>query len=275
MTNPPQSPRQDAWNRSLAAHPGELDMENLKIEGEIPLPLRGGRYLLNGPGWVQIGERLVHPFDGHGYVRAISLDDQGKANLKARFVQTPAYRDEKKQGKLVHRGLATNPSKSWWQNWRAPGPRNVANTTIVSWAGKLLCGWEGGRPYALHPHSLETLGEADFKGNLPAGAFLAHMRIDPIAERLVGLSIAMSRQTTLTFREFDTQENCVHTREVALPKMVLAHDFVITPHWYILAGNQLDISIGGFMSFAVGAGTLFEAVRSANPAQGCLSTHLG
>ena len=265
--------RQGAWNSVLTAHPGDLDHAALSVEGTIPDALRGGRYLLNGPGWMKIGERMVHPFDGHGYLRAVRFDDAGGASLRARFVRTPAYVAEAREGRVVHRGLATNPSESWWANWRAPGPRNVANTTVVPWAGALLCGWEGGRPHALDPATLETRGEADFHGGLPPGAFLAHMRADPPGtpdRHLVGLSIGMSRHTTLTFREFDTAGRAVATRAATVPSVLLAHDFVMTPRWYVLAGNTLGIKIGAFLAASVGAGTLLEAVQPAPGAPGTL-----
>ncbi|MES2639960.1 MAG: carotenoid oxygenase family protein [Myxococcota bacterium] len=263
-------PRQRAWNAALAACPGDLDLPALVVEGTIPAALRGGRYLLNGPGWMEIGGRLVHPFDGHGYLRAVRFAEDGGAALRARFVRTPAYVAEARAGKLVHRGLATNPSGSWWRNMRAPGPRNVANTTVVPWAGKLLCGWEGGRPHALDPVTLDTLGEADFGGDLPPGALLAHMRVDPVARRIVGLSLGMGRHTSLTFREFDAAGRSVATKAVTVPSVLLAHDFVMTPRWYILAGNPLTIDFPAFLAAKLGAGTLLQAVKPDNAAAGTL-----
>lgn len=270
----PVAARQTAWNATVAAHPGDLDLPTLVVEGAIPAALRGGRYLLNGPGWVNIGGRLVHPFDGHGYLRALRFHDDGAASLRARFVRTPAYVDEAREGRLVHRGLATNPSTSWWKNWRAPGPRNVANTTVVPWAGQLLCGWEGGRPHALDPVTLETRGEADFGGDLPPGPLLAHMRADPpsagAARRLVGLSLGMGRHTTLTFREFDEAGRAAGTRVATIPSVLLAHDFVMTPRWYVIAGNPLTIDVRAFLAAKVGAGTLLQAVQPDNAAAGSL-----
>lgn len=266
----PLPPRQRAWNATLAACPGDLDLAALVVEGTIPAALRGGRYLLNGPGWMEIGGRLVHPFDGHGYLRAVRFSEAGGASLRARFVRTTAYVDEVRAGRLVHRGLATNPSDVWWRNLRAPGPRNVANTTVVPWAGRLLCGWEGGRPHALDPVTLDTLGEADFGGDLPPGALLAHMRVDPVAKRLVGLSLGMGRHTTLTFREFDTAGRGVATRTATIPSVLLAHDFVVTPRWYVLAGNPLTIDVPAFLAAKAGAGTLLQAVRPANGAPGTI-----
>lgn len=262
--------RQRAYNQTLLARAGDLDIDDLDIDGSIPAGLRGGRYLLNGPGWLEIGGRVVHPFDGHGYLRSLRLRPDGGASLRARFVRTDAWKAEAAADRVVYRGLATNPSDRWWENWRAPGPRNVANTTVVPWAGRLLCGWEGGRPHALDATTLETLGEHDFEGALPEGAFLAHMRIDARARRLVGLSLTMGRFTGLTFREFDEAGRPVATREAQLPALVMAHDFFVTPRWYVVAGNLLRMRLGALLGSLMGAGTLLEAVQPTNPEQGLL-----
>lgn len=42
--------------------------------------------------------------------------------------------------------------------------KNVANTSVVQWGGRLLCLWEGGEPYEINPQSLETLGPVDLTG---------------------------------------------------------------------------------------------------------------
>jgi carotenoid cleavage dioxygenase-like enzyme len=258
------------WNDALTAHPGDLDIARLEVEGTIPSALVGGRYLLNGPGWLSIGGRLVHPFDGHGYVRSLRLGSASEASLRARFVRTRAYIDEARAGKVVHRGLGTNPTDSALQNMRAPGDRNVANTTIVPWAGMLLAGWEGGSPYALDAKSLETQGQETFGGALPSGAVLAHMRVDSEAQRLVTLTLKMGRNTGLTFRELDRDGQCVRTREASIPGLLLAHDFVITPKWYVLVGNALDVNLAGFVSMKFGRATMLDAVRTKDAPRGVI-----
>lgn len=39
--------------------------------------------------------------------------------------------------------------------------KNVANTSVVKWGGRLLCLWEGGEPYEIESRTLETLGKVD------------------------------------------------------------------------------------------------------------------
>ncbi len=261
-SGPTQVSRARSWNAVMTATPGELDISipPSSVRGTIPPALRGGRHLQNGPGWTKIGDRLAHPFDGHGLVRSLTFTQGGGAELRSRFVHTPAYDAERAAGKLVYRGLGTNPSESTWRNLFAPAPRNVANTTIVPWAGRLLCGWEGGRPYALETSSLATLAEETFNGSLPDGAFLAHMRVDAAAGRLIGCSLKMGMPSRFTFREYDRAGVEVATREASVPGMHFVHDFVVTPRWYVLPGNALKVDALAFVAARLGRKTLIDAI---------------
>lgn len=256
--------RATSFNAAMTATPGSLDLhiERSRIEGVVPPSLRGGRVLSNGPGWTNIGGRLAHPFDGHGYVRAFEFQEDGSVRLRARFVQTKVYADEAAAQRLVHRGLATNVGPHFWQNLKFGSPRNVANTTIVPWAGKLLAGWEGGAPYALDPDSLETRGEETFGGALAKQATLAHFKVDSKQQRLVSCSLAMGARSTLTFREFDAQGTCVETRSMEVPGQLFAHDFVVTPRWYVLAGNPLKMKFGELALSMLGASTLLQSIAA-------------
>lgn len=265
--------RSRAWNAAMSASPGPLDLtvEASRIDGVVPHALRGGRLLSNGPGWTHIGGRLAHPFDGHGYVRAFEFRPDGSMSLRARFVQTPAYTSEAAAKRLTHRGLGTNLGDHFWQNLKlGNGLRNVANTTIVRWNGKLLAGWEGGAPYAVDPTTLETLGEETFDGALAGQATLAHMKHDVALDRLVTCSIKMGPTTTLTFREFDPAGRLLDTRVAPMPGALFAHDFVITPNWHVLASNPLQMKWGELAKAVFGASTLMNAIASDARAPGAV-----
>jgi carotenoid cleavage dioxygenase-like enzyme len=257
----------------MTASPGplELTVEASRIEGVLPPALRGGRLLSNGPGWTHIGGRLAHPFDGHGYVRAFEFTADGALRLRARFVQTPAYESEAAAQRLTHRGLGTNLGEHFWQNLR-PGraPRNVANTTIVPWNGRLLAGWEGGAPYAVDPDTLETRGEETFGGALAGQATLAHLKHDAALDRLVTCSVQMGRTTTLTFREFDPAGRLLETRVAPMPAALFAHDFTLTPNWYVLASNPVRLKWGALLRSVLGAATLLDAIASDSTAPGAV-----
>lgn len=274
LTSPLTGPRYraEAFQRAMVACPGELDMmiPQEQVQGRVPEALYGGRLLSNGPGWIQIGDRLAHPFDGHGYVRAFDFLPNGSCRLRARFVETPVYRAERAAGRLLQRGLATNIGRRFWHNWRLGARRNVANTSIVPWGQQLLAGWEGGTPYALDATTLDTLGEATFDGVLAKQATLAHMRHDAQAGRLVTCSLQMGRQTTFTFREFDAQDALHASHEAALPGMRFTHDFALTPQWFVLGDNPLRPRPLGVLRMLVGAGTLLRALTPDERAPGAL-----
>ncbi|RLM65264.1 carotenoid cleavage dioxygenase [Panicum miliaceum] len=107
-------------------------------EGAIPPDFPAGTYYLAGPGmFADDHGSTVHPLDGHGYLRAFRFGGGG-ARYSARYVETAAKREEHDAG-----------GASW---------------SVLRWGGRVLCLWEGGEPYELHPRTLETLGPFDILG---------------------------------------------------------------------------------------------------------------
>lgn len=248
----------------MCACPGDVTSGALRVSGTIPPSLYLGTYVLNGPGQIVVGGRRVHSFDGSGYVRAVSLDNSGGASLRGRFVRTPTYCAEAAAGRVVHRGLGTNTGAFWR---RSPSqPRNVANTTVTPWAGQLLCGWEGGLPWALRPGSLDTVGEGGALATALAGGsggVLAHMRIDNVARRLVCLQVSPGvSETVLRFIEVDEQGERVSVATAAVPYMLMCHDFFVTPRCYVVFGNRLRLRVAGALAMMVGVGTMIDAVAA-------------
>jgi len=252
-----------AWNTVLTASPGDFDHQVHKsaIDGVIPMALRNKRYLLNGPGRVAYNRYVAHPFDGHGYLRDFSFDDDGGVSLRARFVRTPSFVVEEKHQQVVVPGLGTLPEPG------APEVnvqvRNVANTTVVPYAGKWLAGWEGGLPYALDPATMRTTGAERFGDVLPGeGATLAHMRIDPVSGRLVTLSPTLGMKTGLVFNEFNADGQVVSTTTTEYDGMAFIHDFVVTPSHYILSKNPMTADLVAFAKAQMGVDVLLKALAA-------------
>ncbi|MCP4503402.1 MAG: hypothetical protein GY822_26010 [Deltaproteobacteria bacterium] len=255
-------PRTRSWNLAMAASPGALDVVigAGEISGVVPKTLRGGRMLSNGPGWTRIGERTAHPFDGHGYLRSFEFLDDGSLRLRAEFIATPSYLEEVDAGQLVRRGFATNISPHFWKNLGFGKPRNVANTTVVRWGNRLLAGWEAGNPFAVDPQTLQTRGEESFGGLIEGQATLAHMHLDSANQRLVLCSIKNGRQTQFTFREIDTDDKLVRTSTASVDGMVFAHDYALTPNWFVIGGNPLRVNKGEMAKMLLGRSTLLQSV---------------
>ena len=142
-------------------------------EGAIPPDFPAGTYYLAGPGmFADDHGSTVHPLDGHGYLRAFRFGGAG-ASYSARYVETAAKREEHDAGgaswRFTHRG-PFSVLQGGARVGNVKVMKNVANTSVLRWGGRLLCLWEGGEPYELHPRTLETLGPFDILGLGAGGA---------------------------------------------------------------------------------------------------------
>ena len=118
------------------------------------------------------GDRASHPLDGHGFIRAFSLQvpaagrhardphTRQRATVLGRFVRTWAFELESFFGTNVFRGFFSLPFApdslpARLFNGFAMLRKNVANTAVVDWGGRLLALWEMGPPHALD-YALKT-----------------------------------------------------------------------------------------------------------------------
>lgn len=137
--------------------------------------------------------------------------------------------------------------------------KNVANTNVLWWGGRLLALWEGGRPHLLDSLSLATSRESDLAGLLKKGdTFSAHPRFDRARNRLVNFAYMpnpVSGQTQLTFFEFGPDFRPIDKEKprltVSIPGFCLVHDFALTANYYVVvqaptsfSANPLDILLG-------------------------------
>lgn len=258
-----------AYNAVIRARASDEDRQlpSAALQGSIPEALRGGAYLLNGPGLLELGGRLMHPFDGHGFVRALRFDEDGGVRYQGRFVDTMAHRIEASQGLIRYCGLGTLVAEpnllrgGFLENLRAPSGKDVANTAIVPWGGRLLALWEGGLPHALDPETLETLGAESFGSSIDA-PFLAHVRIDHPRGRLVGLSPRPgAKETKLSFYELDAEGRFYGRRDLAIPGFTVIHDFAITERYYVVFAAAMRPDLRAFLRAKLGLGTLIRAVE--------------
>ncbi|CAE8590294.1 unnamed protein product, partial [Polarella glacialis] len=130
-------------------------------------------------------ERVQHPFDGDGMVSAVTFDGSGKAHFRNRFVRTKGFVEELKEGKMLYRGQFSPKAGGWMANAFDMKIKNVANTNVMHWGGRLLALWEGGKPTELDPLSLATIGESSLAGALRSeDNFTAHPRYDARTGRM-------------------------------------------------------------------------------------------
>lgn len=239
----------DDWRSGYRSQPNEYAYEIDEIEGTIPAELTGTLFR-NGPGLLDIaGHPVHHPFDGDGMITAISIS-KGKAFFRNRFVRTEGYVKEQAAGKPLYRGVfGTQKPGGPLANAFDLRLKNIANTNVIYWGGKLLALWEAAEPHQLDPKTLETLGLDSLEGVLkPGEAFSAHPRVDPGCDRtntpsrLINFGVKTGLSSTITLYEFDPQGRLVHTHQHNIPGFAFLHDFAITPNYCIFFQNPVSFS---------------------------------
>lgn len=235
-----------AWAAGFTTCPKETAAVLTGGTGSLPTDLHG-TYFRNGHAKFEVGKDLVmHPFDADGMVAAVTFEN-GKATFRNRFVATDGYRKERRFKRILFRGA--------FGTQRRGGPlanafdlknKNVANTNVIHWAGRLLALWEGGLPHKLEADSLRTTDVYKFKGVLKRGdSFSAHPRIDAKSGRLVNFSVKQggtgpSSVTVLEFTPGTVETAAVRTFQVP-SKLLFFHDFIVTERYYIF--NEAPLTL--------------------------------
>ena len=228
------------WRKGYQSLTQEYDYWIDEIEGEIPSELSGTLFR-NGPGLLDVkGQPFHHPFDGDGMICAFSFGE-GRVHFRNRFVRTQAFLEEGQAGKILYRGVfGTMKPGGWLANAFDLRLKNIANTHVIYWGGKLLALWEAAEPHRLDPATLETIGLDYLDGVLPpGGAFAAHPRFDPACEMddgaacLVNFSIKPGLSTAITLYEFAPSGQILRQHTHAVPGFAFMHDFAITPNYCV------------------------------------------
>ena len=247
--------RQD-WQKGYESLKEEFDYWIDDVEGQVPQELNGTLFR-NGPGLLDVnGQPFHHPFDGDGMISAIAFRD-GRARFRNRHIRTQAFLEEEKAGKILYRGVfGTQKAGGWLANAFDLRLKNIANTNVIYWGGKLLALWEAADPHRLDPHSLETLGKEHFNGVLRDGEpFAAHPRLDPSCNQdsgnptLVNFSLKVGLSTTITIFELNPAGEVIRKHAHSIPGFAFIHDFAITPNYCIffqnpIAFNPLPFALG-------------------------------
>lgn len=232
----------------------------------LPADLRG-TYFRNGPAKFQVGgDQIMHPFDGDGMVAAVTFDGSGHAHFRNRHVRTPGFVEELEAKRMLYRGQFSLKPGGWLSNAFDMRVKNVANTNVMHWAGRLFALWEGGKPTELDPLSLATKGETNFDSALKEGdTFTAHPRRDCKSGREVGFMYKPDPSADLTrvsFWEFEPEGGGFDGRrlDVELPGFGFYHDFLVTDSFYILSRAPVAISPQRGLEGLLGLRSIGEAI---------------
>lgn len=231
-----------------------------------------GTYYRNGHAKFETpdGAKVMHPFDADGMVSAATFMGNGTVYFRNRYVRTAGFQKEMRAGKAMYPGTFGNAQPFWAGGTK---PKNVANTNVIWWGGRLLALWEGGQPYKLDPLSLGTAGATGLNGVIPPGESLsAHPRYCAATDRLVGFSYnpsPLTGATSVKLFEFDRSFALVEPPQGAprFPRVVnlkgtfgLFHDFAVTEKYLVftVAPQTLDTSKG--LDLLLGRKAIGEAI---------------
>ncbi len=215
---------------------------NLSIKGELPSYVRGVLYL-NGPaGYKFEPTPQRHWLDGDGMARSLTLDD-GRAFFLSRYVGTRKRIDEMDSAKALYRTFGTQFEGDGLRNQimlESPG-----NVSLHLHGETLLAFGEQSLPIALNPNTLETLGEFNFKNQLPALAPVsAHPRFDPDNQVMYTFGITyFGRRGRLHFYGFDSDMNLIVQGTSPLRDGNYIHDFSLSRDYacFHLSPYSLDV----------------------------------
>lgn len=192
----------------------EVDVNNLKITGEVPSDL-SGIYMRNGPNPFLKLSTYNYPLEGDGMIHAVYFEN-GKVRYRNRWILTESLLQDMKGEK---------------PNEQEFNLRNYANTSIVSCGDNILALYEAGLPYKLTPE-LETVGQWDFAGKVQE-AMTAHPRFDPRTGELHFYRYSFIAVPYLIYYVADSRGKVIKEVPIEIPEPALLHDAAITENYLI------------------------------------------
>jgi carotenoid cleavage dioxygenase-like enzyme len=230
-THPASAPAATEFNPYLhgvhAPTYDELTLDSLEVVGEIPADLNGV-YVRNGPNPQHEPRGRYHWFDGDGMVHAVHFAD-GKASYRNRWVRTDGFQRERDAGDVMWSGIM----EPFSENPPGEPEKDTANTDLVFHNDKLLALWyRAGKPYAMDPVTLETVGTEDFGGTLRSEVS-AHAKVDERTGEMLFFDYGL-KPPYMRYGVVDRTGVVTHFVPIDLPGPRLPHDMACTENHSIL-----------------------------------------
>jgi carotenoid cleavage dioxygenase-like enzyme len=197
----------------------EHTAQDLRVTGTIPEALEG-RLLRIGPNPVAPDPANYHWFLGNGMVHGVALRNGRALWYRSRFV-----RDDE-----VVAAKGWPPVAGPQREFMLGG--GLANTHVISHAGKTLALVEGGNLPVELSRDLETIARSDFGGTLPAG-FSAHPKRDPDTGELHAAVYGVGAEQ-IQYVVVGVDGRVRKTVEVPVPGAPMVHDCAITKNYFLL-----------------------------------------
>ena len=238
-------------NAALAVRDGfRIGIQSLRDERvDLALEYRGhalppwlqGAFLHNGPGVFEVGQdSFRHLFDGLAMIHGFFLDGRG-VRYTNRFLQSPAYVESRRYGRLCYSEFATVPRRGLLQRLRAQLPplsqfglNNAIN--VVEKDGATLAIGDLPTPVRIDPRTVETLGEYPLEGGGPLLISTPHPLRDPVRREWVNVGLGLGL-TGLGYRIFRVRDGSRRREPIAfIPRAhpTYMHSFALSDRHIVL-----------------------------------------
>jgi all-trans-8'-apo-beta-carotenal 15,15'-oxygenase len=235
-----------------------------KIEGELPKDLVGTLYR-TAPGQKDNhGHPLKHFFDGDAYISGFSFRD-GRASLRAKFVETPKRLEELKAGRMLYAEFGTAPPSPPPEGEQPRrGGKNQPNVNVIYYNNRLLGLSEGGHPTALDPATLTYQGKYSYQDTLPQNVpFTAHPKFDPGTGEGYGFGIERGPSMALNVYRMEQEGTLTKLYAVPQPAYYMVHDMMISKNHIVFIIPPVFYDVASLMTGKV---LLADALRYAERA---------
>jgi carotenoid cleavage dioxygenase len=208
----------------------ELTIEELAVEGEIPVALNG-RYLRMGPNPMAADPENYHWFAGDGMVHGLSIEDGHARWYRNRWIRSEA----------VTTALGEP---------RTEGPRgsfDTVNTNAVPFASMALGIVEAGSTPVEFSETLETLRYTDFGGTLH-GSFAAHPHVDPLTGEMLSVCYDVADQAHVRHVAVGPDGKVRREVRIAVDDGPMIHDCAFTRRFVLIFDLPVTFSLEAAMS---------------------------
>jgi carotenoid cleavage dioxygenase-like enzyme len=219
----------------------EGDILDCEVEGEIPSGIKGSFYRSCLDRRYPPMYANDTPYNSDGAVDLFRIAN-GSVDFKSRYVRTARFEAEARARRALF-GLYRN--RYTFDPSVRDLSQNTANTTPMLHGGRLFSMKEDSPPMQIDPHTLATLGEWDFHGEMNAKTFTAHPKIDPRTGEMIAFSYEAKGDATDDLAVFVFDKTGRQTRSwwFKSPVVSMMHDMAITDKHIILPTTGMTTSL--------------------------------
>jgi carotenoid cleavage dioxygenase-like enzyme len=223
----------------------ELSADRLPVTGTLPAWLTGA-LVRTGPAQFEVGERQMnHWFDGLAMLHRFGFAG-GEVSYANKFLQTRAYRDAHKTGRISYSEFATDPCRTLFQRvasiFSAAQTDNAA-VNVVRLGEQYIAMTETPMPVSFEADTLKTLGVTGWARALRGQLTTAHPHYDAGTGEMLNYTTHFGPATK--YRVFALAPNASTPREiVSIPtrRPAYMHSFAVTERYLVLVEFPLVVN---------------------------------